>query len=120
MANPTEGVLPSGSSGVKKPVTESGEKAEPYRDRHSGAKKQTTNIFAKTTNKIAGYVGREYRYGANTGLAVEHMFLPTLVPPADPAKDASVTLQHIWGKEVDEYVKQKSYLNQNMKTLYAL
>eukprot|EP00978_Attheya_sp_CCMP212_P000825 scaffold1720_cov37-Attheya_sp.AAC.2 len=80
-----------------------------------------SDIFVKTTKEVAGHnVGRSYKYGADAGLAVENMCPPTLVPPSDPATGASTTVKRIWEKEVDEYVKQKSYLNQNMKTLYAL
>eukprot|EP00978_Attheya_sp_CCMP212_P037164 scaffold173586_cov64-Attheya_sp.AAC.2 len=79
-----------------------------------------SDIFIKTTKEVAGYMGRSYKYGADAGLAVENMSLPTLAPPSDPAAGASATVTRIWEKEVDEYVKQKSYLKQNMKILYAL
>eukprot|EP00978_Attheya_sp_CCMP212_P006553 scaffold15183_cov61-Attheya_sp.AAC.2 len=79
-----------------------------------------SDIFVMTTKEVAGHVGRSYKYGADAGLTVANMCLPTLVPPSDPATGASATVKRIWEKEVDEYVKQKSYLNQNMKTLYAL
>ena len=79
-----------------------------------------SDIFAKTTKEIAGYVGRTYKYGSDAGLAVERLTLRTLTMPTDPIASASDTEKYVWKKEVDEYVKQKSYLNQNMKTLYAL
>jgi hypothetical protein len=151
MANPTEGVSPSDSSGAQRPVLESSEKARRHRNKRGGAKKTTSvntvvprqpkfegrceelkghiydcsdvrqsDIFVKTTKEVAGHVGRSYKYGADAGLAVENMSLPVLVPPTDPTAPATNTATRVWEKEVDEYVKQKSYLKQNMKTLYAL
>eukprot|EP00978_Attheya_sp_CCMP212_P037970 scaffold183709_cov83-Attheya_sp.AAC.1 len=42
MANPDVGVSPSDSSGVKKPVLESGDKAKRYRNRRGTGKKPTS------------------------------------------------------------------------------
>ena len=36
-----------------------------------------SDIFAKTTKEIAGYVGRTYKYGSDAGIAVERLTLPT-------------------------------------------
>ena len=79
-----------------------------------------SDIFAKTTKEVAGYVGRTYKYGSDVAVAVEKLAQPIIKIPEDLAKNASETEKYVWKKEVDEYVKQKSYLKQNMKTLYAL
>eukprot|EP00978_Attheya_sp_CCMP212_P020625 scaffold59227_cov43-Attheya_sp.AAC.1 len=60
-----------------------------------------SDMYAKTTREIVGYVGREYRYGNDVGLAVENLSLPTPSLPEDPVKDTSATLKRIWEKEVD-------------------
>ncbi len=43
------------------------------------------------------------------------MSLPTETPTS-----ATKTKTQIWEKEVDEYVKKKSFLDENLKTLYSL
>ncbi len=53
-------------------------------------------------------------------MAVETLTLPTLTSPTDPPENANRTETRIWEKTVDEYVKQRSYLAENMKTLYSL
>jgi hypothetical protein len=59
------------------------------------------------------------RQSSDTRLAIENLSLPALTLPTDPAGD-NKTLQRIWEKEVDEYVKRKTYLEDNMKTVYSL
>ncbi|KAI2493199.1 hypothetical protein MHU86_21348 [Fragilaria crotonensis] len=76
--------------------------------------------YTKTTKEIAEYVGRTYTYGGDARLAVETLTLPTLISPTDPPENANRTETRIWEKTVDEYVKQRSYLAENMKTLYSL
>ena len=36
-----------------------------------------SDIFAKTTKEIAGYVDRTYKYGSDAGLAVEKLAPPS-------------------------------------------
>jgi hypothetical protein len=48
------------------------------------------------------------------------MTMPVLNMPSDPPTTASRTVTRIWEKEVDEYVKRKMYLQENLKTLYSL
>jgi hypothetical protein len=76
--------------------------------------------YTKTTKEIAEYVGRTYTYGGDARLAVETLTLPTLTAPTDPPENANRTDTRIWEKTVDEHVKQRSYLAENMKTLYSL
>jgi hypothetical protein len=78
------------------------------------------DIFTKTTKEIAEYVGRMYRYGSDVRLAIENLESPTLTLPTDPPDSATKTETIIWEKEVDEYVKKKKYLYENLKTLYSL
>jgi hypothetical protein len=40
--------------------------------------------------------------------------------PIPPPKSSTKTETRIWEKEVDEYVRKKTYLNKYLKTLYSL
>jgi hypothetical protein len=79
-----------------------------------------SDIFVKTTKEIAKYVGETFKKGSNARLAIKNRSLPALTIPKDPANDKSKTLTRIWEKEVDEYVKRKTYLANNMQTVYSL
>ncbi len=53
-------------------------------------------------------------------LAIKKLFLPKLTPPKAPYKDKDRTLNRLWEKEVDEHVKRKTHLADNMQTVYSL
>jgi hypothetical protein len=78
------------------------------------------DIFTKTTKEIAEYVGRTYRYGSDARLAIENLGRPNLSLPTDPSDTATKTETRIGEKDVDEYVKKKTYLEENIKTMYSL
>jgi hypothetical protein len=78
------------------------------------------DIFTKTTKEIAKYVGRTYRYGSDMRLAIEKLERPRLTLPTNPPGSVTKTETRIWEKEVDEYVKKKTYMEENLKTLYSL
>jgi hypothetical protein len=63
---------------------------------------------------------RPFKKEDDMRLAIENLSLPTLVLPADPVDDTNKTMNRIWEKEVDKYVKRKTYLEDNMKTVYSL
>ena len=47
--------------------------------------------------------------------------LPSISEPSDPPAGATRTQERIWAKQVDEYVKRSTYLNENVtETLYSL
>ena len=76
--------------------------------------------YAKTTKEIAEHVGRTYTYyGGDARLAVEMLTLPTLMMPVYPPDRANRTQTQIWEETVDEHVRQRSHLAENMKTLYS-
>jgi hypothetical protein len=79
-----------------------------------------SNIFAKTTKEIVKYVGQTFKKGSDARLAIENLSMPVLVLPADPADNKNKTLKRIWEKEVDEYVERKTYLADNVQTMYSL
>jgi uncharacterized radical SAM superfamily protein len=74
----------------------------------------------KTTKEIAEYMGRTFIKSSDIRLAIKNLSLPVLNLPADPAADDNKTLNQIWENEVDEYVKRKTYLENNMKTVYSI
>jgi hypothetical protein len=78
------------------------------------------DVFVKTTREIPEYVGRSYRYGSDTRLAIENLVLSVLDMPVDPPTDATKIQTRIWEKKVDEYVKRETNLQENRKTLYSL
>ena len=78
------------------------------------------DLFIKTTKEVAEFVGRTYKYGGDIRLAVENLQMPNIAEPYDPPAGASRTQERIWEKQVDEYVKQTTYISENIKTLYSL
>jgi hypothetical protein len=46
--------------------------------------------------------------------------MPALTLPVAPADETDKTLNKIWDKEIDEYVKRKTQLADNMQTVYSL
>ncbi len=76
--------------------------------------------YTKTTKEISEYVGRTYKYGGDARMAIEKLKLPELVEPVYPGDNSGRSKIHVWEKEIDEFVCQKNYLNENIKTLYSL
>ena len=64
--------------------------------------------------------GHTATYGGDARQAVETLTLPTLTMPVDPPDGANRTETRICKKFVDEHVRQRSHLAENMKTLYSL
>eukprot|EP00978_Attheya_sp_CCMP212_P020631 scaffold59246_cov62-Attheya_sp.AAC.2 len=81
-----------------------------------------SDIYVKTTMKIAEYVGRSLKYGDDARIAIDNMSIaiPGLVCPVDYADKATKTQVRIWEKKVDEYVKRSTLLDQNMRTVYNI
>jgi hypothetical protein len=78
------------------------------------------DMYTKTTREIGDYVGRTYKYGGDARIVVQTLALPTIELPEDPKDDASKTTLKLWDKAIDEYVRRKSYLEENIKTMYSL
>jgi hypothetical protein len=79
-----------------------------------------SDIFVKTTKEITEYVGRTFKKGSDTRLAIENLTMPVLALPVAPADEKDKTLNKIWDKEIDKYVKRKTQLAGNMQTVYSL
>ena len=78
------------------------------------------DLFAKTSKEIAEYIGRTFKYGGDIRLTVENLKKPTIDKPDDPPTGATNTDMKIWEKEIEDYVRRKNQLNENIKTLYSL
>jgi hypothetical protein len=82
--------------------------------------RQAADQFTKTTREICEYVGRTYKYGADTKMALETMAEPTFTEPTDPDATATRTQVRNWEKQVDEHVKRGSMLTESLKSAYSL
>jgi Zinc knuckle len=82
--------------------------------------RQAADQYTKTTREICEYVGRTYKHGADTKIALEMLAMPTFCEPENPLADATQTRVRIWEKEVNEYVKRGILLSENLKTAYSL
>uniref|UniRef100_A0A7S2UAI5 Uncharacterized protein n=1 Tax=Attheya septentrionalis TaxID=420275 RepID=A0A7S2UAI5_9STRA len=85
----------------------------------SDAKRQS-DMFHKTTEEIADYVGRTYWCGHDVRLAVKNLQMPNLEKPENPPSSAGMIEILKWEREMDLFGKQRAYLRQNLKSLYSL
>eukprot|EP00957_Ditylum_brightwellii_P194675 14829267-Ditylum_brightwellii.AAC.1 len=63
--------------------------------------------------EISMYVGRMFDYGGNISKLVLDVSLVNIPMPGTRPADADSIERRIWEKEVDEYVKRKTYLRKN-------
>ena len=78
-----------------------------------------TEQYNKTTKAICNYVGNKYKNGADVRVSIEAMEILDI--PIDDIQDGPTPLQRrIWEKEVDDLVKRRSILDQNLKSLFSL
>jgi hypothetical protein len=79
-----------------------------------------SNQYAVTMKEIAAYIGTKYTFGADIRWSLEHekeFVIPKPTPLAAAADDIN---KRIWEKEIDEYIKRKSKLESNCRTLFSL
>ena len=55
-----------------------------------------SDLFAKTTKEISGYVGRTYKNGGNICLVVKNIEMVAIDMPKDPPEGATRTKNRIW------------------------
>jgi hypothetical protein len=79
-----------------------------------------SDMFIKTTKKIAGHVGRTYKMGGDVRIAVETQEIPTFAMPPNPPDDASRSELRIWEKRLDAILKREDQLEHNIRQVYAL
>jgi hypothetical protein len=78
------------------------------------------DVYSKTTKEIGEYVGRTYRYGSDIRRAVQTLTMPVMTIPADPAEGSPRSIERMWEKKIDEFVKLELALEENLRTLYTL
>jgi hypothetical protein len=79
-----------------------------------------SDMYARTTKEIAGYVGRTYKFGGDTRTAVEDEKMPTFAIPEDVADDAGKGAVRMWEKRLDAIAKREDQLEHNLRQLFAL
>jgi hypothetical protein len=87
---------------------------------HCSDSRLAADMYTKTTKEIAEHVGRTFKYGADAKKAITTLLVPVFVEPTDPADKATRTQIRVWEKTVDEFVKQQTHLEQNVKTICSL
>ena len=64
---------------------------------------------------------RTYKYGGDIKITLERLKLYDILQPEAPTYLSNDEVQKlIFSKEIDEYVKRKSFLRENLKTVYSL
>ncbi|KAI2489179.1 Reverse transcriptase (RNA-dependent DNA polymerase) [Fragilaria crotonensis] len=79
-----------------------------------------SDTFDTTTERIAEYVGRSFKYGGDIRCAVLTLRTPVLQQPTKPPEDATKTQIRIWEKRCDAYLERKTITIENIEALYTL
>jgi len=82
-------------------------------------------LYVRTTREIADWLGKTLKfYSSDAKEAIENLELPVIPRPGpkptlgvDDADDLDLK---IWEKEVDEYMAQRQWLKENLKTAYIV
>jgi hypothetical protein len=74
----------------------------------------------ETTHEICEYVGRTYKFGADTKMALQTLKKPVFQDPPDPPPGATRTQIRKWEKHVDELVKRETSLESNLMSAYSV
>ena len=86
---------------------------------------QQPELYIRTKREIAHYVGKTLKYyGSDAKAAIEHLELPVIPRPGPKptlvVDDADELDLKIWEKKVDEYMDQRKWLKENLKTTYII
>ena len=76
-----------------------------------------SDMYVTTKQEIEEYVGRTYTYGADTKWSLENLEVASIDQPDPPIDPNDPVEEYIWKKEVDEYIRRKSQLCENLKTV---
>lgn len=82
--------------------------------------RQAADKYTKTTREICEYVGRTYKFGADTKVALQTLKKPVFQDPPDPPPSATRTQIRKWEKHVDELVKRETSLESNLMSAYSI
>ena len=78
------------------------------------------DMYAKTTKEISGYVGRVYKMGGDTRIAIETGTVPRFKVPEDPPAGSSKGVEKLWEKKLDALSRREDQLDHNLRQLFAL
>jgi hypothetical protein len=78
------------------------------------------DVYTKTTKEIGEYIGRTYCHGSDVRRAVQTLVMPVMIVPADPPEGAPRSIERMWEKKIDEFVKREPALEENLRTFYTL
>ena len=78
--------------------------------------------FHRTMEELQSYCTRIFKYGDDICYLVRHLeeFKMEDEKPADPGTNPDRTTLRIWEKEVDKFVKRRSFYKQNKSALYMV
>ena len=82
--------------------------------------RNAADTYVQTTKEVAEYVGRTYKMGAETRVAIERLRVPALPEPAAPPVGAAPTQQRLWEERCREHVKKEGILEGSLKSAYSL
>ena len=74
-----------------------------------------SDLFAKTTKEISGYVGRTYKNGGNICLVVKNIEMVAIDMPKDPPEGATRTKNRIW----EMSMSNRQLISKRTFTLYT-
>jgi hypothetical protein len=78
------------------------------------------DTYTRTTKEIAMYIGRNFKFGNDSRIAIQNLRNLTFTLPDGPDKNASRSELRVWEKEVDDHVRRKTTFKENMKSAYAI
>jgi hypothetical protein len=87
---------------------------------HDCADLRQSDIYTRTTREVGEYVERNYKYSSDVKMFIKKLLEETIPKLNDLLTNAMITQNQIWEKEVDEYVKQKCQLEENLIKLYFI
>lgn len=76
--------------------------------------------YTKTPRAIAKYVRKEYKNGVEMKISIELLTEHALTIPTDLAQPITKVNMRNWEQADDNYIKRKTTLAANLKTLYSL
>ena len=78
------------------------------------------DIYVKTTKDLSNYVGQTLKFGGDISIAIQTLQKPKFALPANLVADALDAEKELWKDAVKQVGKRLNYLDENIKTVYAI
>jgi hypothetical protein len=78
------------------------------------------DIYIKTTKNLSNYVGQTLKFGGDISIAVQTLQKPKFTLPPKLADGALDAEKELWKDAVKQVGKKLNYLDENIKTVYAI